>query len=107
MSLKALPSWYPGAAALLAAATLVGGPARGATACDPNEKSPGVTASGIKLGATMPLTGSAAAGGLGVSAGARAYYDMVNASGGVKGHKIGYTVRDDEYKPATAQQIRR
>ncbi len=92
-------------AALLASATLAGAPqAWSATACDTSEKSPGITASGIKLGATMPLTGSAAAGGLGVSAGARAYYDMVNAAGGIQGHKISFTVLDDEYKPATAQQ---
>lgn len=91
-------------AALLAFATLAGAPAWGAAACDPNEKSPGITAGEIKLGATMPLTGSAAAGGLGVSAGARAYYDMINAAGGIKGHKISYTVLDDEYKPATAQR---
>ncbi|MBV9749749.1 MAG: ABC transporter substrate-binding protein, partial [Acetobacteraceae bacterium] len=91
-------------AALLASATLAGAPAWSATACDPGEKSPGITASEIKLGATMPLTGSAAAGGLGVSAGARAYYDMVNAAEGIQGHKISFTVLDDEYKPATAQQ---
>jgi branched-chain amino acid transport system substrate-binding protein len=91
-------------AALLASAPLAAAPAWGATTCDPNERSPGITASEIKLGATMPLTGSAAAGGLGVSAGARAYYDMINAAGGIQGHKVGYTVLDDEYKPATAQQ---
>ena len=93
------------AAALLASAILAGTPqAWSATACDPSEKSPGITASEIKLGATMPLTGSAAAGGLGVSAGARAYYDRINAAGGIQGHKVSYTVLDDEYKPATAQQ---
>ena len=91
-------------AALLAYAALAGASAWGATACDPDEKSPGVAAGEIKLGATMPLTGSAAAGGLGVSAGARAYYDMVNAAGGIKGRKVSYIVRDDEYKPAAAQQ---
>lgn len=91
-------------AALLASATLAGAPTWGAATCDSNEKSPGITAGEIKLGATMPLTGSAAAGGLGVSAGARAYYDMINAAGGIQGHKISFTVLDDEYKPATAQQ---
>ena len=88
---------------LLASALLAAAPAR-ATTCDPGEKSPGITATEIKLGATMPLTGSAAAGGIGVSAGAKAYYDMVNAAGGVQGHKIAFTVLDDEYKPATAER---
>jgi len=102
---KAAPLRHGAArAALLASALLASSPAWSAAACDPNEKSPGITAGEIKLGATMPLTGSAAAGGLGVSAGARVYYDMINAAGGIKGRKINYIVLDDEYKPATAQQ---
>jgi ABC-type branched-subunit amino acid transport system substrate-binding protein len=75
-----------------------------ATTCDPAETSPGVTATEIKLGATMPLTGSAGTGGTSVRNGAAAYYDMINAAGGIAGHKISYTVLDDEYKPAAAQQ---
>ncbi len=88
---------------LLASAVLAATPGLGTT-CDPNQKSPGVTASEIKVGATMPLSGSAAAGGVGASAGAKAYYDMINAAGGVKGHKLSFTVLDDEYKPATAER---
>lgn len=88
---------------LLASAVLAATPGWGTT-CDPNQKSPGVTASEIKVGATMPLSGSAAAGGVGASAGAKAYYDMINAAGGVKGHKLSFTVLDDEYKPATAER---
>jgi ABC-type branched-subunit amino acid transport system substrate-binding protein len=98
------------ALSLSASLALIGGvavlapaPVAAAT-CDPNEKSPGVTSSEIKLGATMPLTGSAAAGGIGASAAAKAYYDMINAVGGVQGHKISFTVLDDEYKPATAER---
>ncbi len=81
----------------------VAGPA-GAAGCNPNEKSPGVTATTVRLGATMPLTGSAAAGGLGAGAGAKAYYAMVNAAGGVHGHKIDFTLLDDEYSPAAAER---
>jgi branched-chain amino acid transport system substrate-binding protein len=88
---------------LLASAVVAATPGWGTT-CDPNQKSPSVTASEIKLGATMPLSGSAAAGGIGASAGAKAYYDMINAAGGVKGHKLSFTVLDDEYKPATAER---
>ncbi len=78
--------------------------AMAATVCDANEKSPGVSETEIKLGATMPLSGSGAAVGLGTAAGAKAYYDMINKAGGVKGRKINYTVLDDQYKPAVAQQ---
>lgn len=90
------------AAALLASAAVTSGHA--ATTCDPNETAPGISDSEIKLGATMPLTGSAGSGGLGVKAGAGAYYDMINAAGGIKGRKVNYIVLDDEYKPATATQ---
>jgi branched-chain amino acid transport system substrate-binding protein len=76
----------------------------GATECKPDEASPGVTSSEVKLGALMPLSGSAAAGGLGAEAGAKAYYDKINAAGGIKGHKISFTVLDDQYQPAVAQQ---
>ena len=74
------------------------------TSCDPEESAPGVSETEILLGATMPLTGSGATVGLGTEAGAKAYFDMVNAAGGIKGRKINYKVLDDEYSPARAQQ---
>jgi branched-chain amino acid transport system substrate-binding protein len=76
----------------------------GAASCDKNEKSPGVTDSEISLGATMPLSGSGAAGGIGVRDGQQAYYKMINKQGGIKGHKIKLTVLDDQYSPAVAQK---
>lgn len=75
-----------------------------AASCDVNEKSPGITSSEISLGATMPLSGSAAAGGLGARDGQQAYYDMINKNGGIQGRKIKLTVLDDTYSAATAQQ---
>lgn len=75
-----------------------------ATVCDPNESAPGISESEIKLGTTMPLSGSGAPTGLGTAAGAKAYYEMINKAGGVKGRKINYTVLDDQYSPAVAQQ---
>ena len=94
-------------ARLLASAALIGAALAGpvqAAGCDPKEKTPGVTATEIKLGALMPLSGSAAAGGIGASAGAKAYFDILNDAGGIKGHKIAYTVLDDQYTPSVAQQ---
>ena len=75
-----------------------------AAACNTNENSPGITKTTIVLGATMPLSGSAAEGGQGVARGQKAYYGMVNASGGIKGHKIEFHALDDQYKPSVAQQ---
>jgi ABC-type branched-subunit amino acid transport system substrate-binding protein len=78
--------------------------AAAATECNPSEKSPGVSATEIKLGALMPMSGSAATGGIYGSAGAKAYYDIINDAGGIQGHKINYSVLDDQYSPAVAQQ---
>ena len=52
----------------------------------------------------MPLSGSGAPTGLGVAAGAKVYYAMVNKAGGVKGRMINFRVLDDQYSPAVAQQ---
>jgi len=72
--------------------------------CDPSATGPGVTSDQILLGTTMPLTGSAAAGGLGVKDGQEAYYAGLNAAGGIKGHKVKLNVLDDAYDPSTAQK---
>jgi branched-chain amino acid transport system substrate-binding protein len=68
---------------------------------------PGVTATSVLLGGTVPLSGEAAAFGA-VAPGAKAYFDYVNARGGVHGRKIEYRYYDDAYNPAnTVQQTRR
>ena len=54
----------------------------------------------------MPLTGEAAAFGA-VGPGARAYFDHVNARGGVHGRKIEYRFYDDAYNPAQTVQLTR
>jgi branched-chain amino acid transport system substrate-binding protein len=60
---------------------------------------PGVTSTSVLLGGTVPLTGEAAAFGT-VAPGAKAYFDYVNAKGGVNGRKIEYRYYDDAYNPA-------
>src|SRR4029453_3158697 len=67
---------------------------------------PGVTATSVLLGGTAPLTGEAAAFGT-VAPGAKAYFDYVNAKGGVKGRKIEYRYYDDAYNPAQTVQVTR
>lgn len=61
----------------------------------------GVTGSTITIGTTTPLSGPASFYA-GVSKGANAYYQYVNAHGGVNGRKIKYIVYDDGYDPAKA-----
>jgi branched-chain amino acid transport system substrate-binding protein len=67
---------------------------------------PGVTGTSVLLGGTVPLTGEAAAFGT-VGAGAKAYFDYVNARGGVNGRKIEYRYYDDAYNPAQTVQLTR
>jgi branched-chain amino acid transport system substrate-binding protein len=67
---------------------------------------PGVTPTSILIGGTVPLTGEAAAFGS-VGPGAKAYFDYVNARGGVYGRKIVYRYYDDGYDPSRTVQLTR
>jgi branched-chain amino acid transport system substrate-binding protein len=68
---------------------------------------PGITSSTIVVGGTSPLTGPAATYAS-VARGAKAYFEFVNARGGVNKRKIDYRIVDDAYNPAqTVQAVRR
>jgi branched-chain amino acid transport system substrate-binding protein len=67
---------------------------------------PGITPTTILLGGTSPLTGPAAAYAS-VARGARAYFDSVNAKGGVAKRKFRYEIVDDAYNPAQTIQATR
>jgi len=87
----------------LAAALLVALPASLAGAAP----DPGVSSTAILIGGTSPLTGPAAAY-TSVARGAKAYFDSVNAKGGVAKRTIDYRIVDDAYNPAqTVQVVRR
>jgi branched-chain amino acid transport system substrate-binding protein len=62
---------------------------------------PGVTATEIHLGSSVPLSGEAAIAG-NVARGADAYFKYVNDKGGVLGRKITFTYLDDAYDPGRA-----
>jgi branched-chain amino acid transport system substrate-binding protein len=67
----------------------------------------GVTDTVIKIGNINPYSGPASAyGAIGKAIGA--YFDMVNAEGGIKGRKIKFITLDDGYSPPKAvEQARR
>jgi branched-chain amino acid transport system substrate-binding protein len=76
---------------------------------DASEKKygPGVTDSEIKIGQTMPYSGPASAYGT-VGRLETAYFQMINARGGVNGRKINLISLDDSYSPPKAlEQTRR
>ena len=62
----------------------------------------GVTSTSIKLGVTLPMTGAASPGYNKVPSAMKAYFDYVNAAGGVNGRKITLIVKDDQYVPTLA-----
>jgi branched-chain amino acid transport system substrate-binding protein len=64
----------------------------------------GVTANQIVIGTTSPLTGLAAPGYKDITPGGQAYFDYLNANGGVNGRKIKYVVFDDQYNPALTKR---
>lgn len=62
----------------------------------------------IHLGAIMTKTGSPYSfGPVGIQAMTEAVYNQVNASGGINGHKISYTVVDDTNSPQGAAEAAR
>ena len=63
---------------------------------------PGLTATSIKLGITVPMTGIASPGYNKIPGAMKAYFDYVNANGGVNGRKITLVIKDDQYIPTTA-----
>jgi branched-chain amino acid transport system substrate-binding protein len=67
---------------------------------------PGISASTIVLGGTSPLTGPAAAYAS-VARGAKAYFDSINAKGGVARRKFDYRIVDDAYNPGQTIQATR
>jgi branched-chain amino acid transport system substrate-binding protein len=64
----------------------------------------GVTASTIKLGITLPMSGAASPGYKKIPGAMKAYFDYVNANGGVYGRKITLVVKDDAYTPTASVQ---
>ncbi len=77
--------------------------AAGAVAAD----TPGVTATEIKIGNTVPYSGPASSYGV-LGKLESAFFGMVNEQGGVANHKIDFISLDDAYSPPkTVEQIRR
>jgi branched-chain amino acid transport system substrate-binding protein len=94
-------SWlFP--AALLAAAALAASPAMAQKKYDP-----GATDTEIKIGNTNPYSGPASAYGV-IGKTIAAYFNKVNAEGGINGRKINFISYDDGYSPPkTVEQARK
>ncbi len=73
------------------------------------EESPGstvgITEETIKIGGHFPLTGVAAPGYSEIPLGHQAYYDYVNAGGGINGREIEWVFKDDAYDPSNTSSV--
>jgi ABC-type branched-subunit amino acid transport system substrate-binding protein len=66
---------------------------------------PGITADTVTIGSHQPLTGPAAPGYSEIAPAAKAYFDYVNANGGINGRKIVYKYLDDGYNPTNTVTV--
>ena len=73
-----------------------------ATAVPAQAKEVGVSSTEIKLGMTLPMTGTASLGYNKIPGAAKAYFDYLNANGGINGRKVTLVVKDDRYVPTEA-----
>ena len=73
-----------------------------ATAIPAQAAEVGVSSTQIKLGMTLPMTGTASLGYNKIPGAAKAYFDYLNANGGINGRKVTLVVKDDRYVPTEA-----
>ncbi|HSC02252.1 MAG TPA: ABC transporter substrate-binding protein [Solirubrobacteraceae bacterium] len=66
---------------------------------------PGVTATSITFGTHQPLTGPAAPGYSEIAPASQAFFNYVNANGGVYGRKIHLVIKDDAYNPTNTVNV--
>ena len=66
---------------------------------------PGITPTTITIGSHQPLTGPAAPGYSEIAPASTAYFDYVNAHGGIYGRTIIYKYLNDAYDPTTTASV--
>jgi branched-chain amino acid transport system substrate-binding protein len=101
----------------LVSAALLLGVGLGAVACGSSSSSssgssasggssaPGVTATSVTFGSHQPLTGPAAPGYSEIAPASQAFFNYVNAHGGVNGRKIHLVYKDDAYNPTNTVNV--
>ncbi len=94
-----------GVAAALVAACGSGGGGGGSTSN--TASAPGITATSVTIGSTQPLTGPAAPGYSEIAPAANAYFQYINAHGGVFGRSINFKFLDDGYNPTNTASLTR
>src|SRR6202453_3371663 len=70
-----------------------------------SSSAPGVTATSTTLGPHQPLTGPAAPGYSEIAPASQAFFDYLNAKGGIYGRKIHLIIKNDEYNPTKTVSV--
>jgi branched-chain amino acid transport system substrate-binding protein len=70
-----------------------------------SSSAPGVTKTTITFGTHQPLTGPAAPGYSEIAPASQAFFNYVNANGGVYGRKITLIIKDDAYNPTNTVNV--
>ncbi len=93
----------------LIAAAVTAGVAVAAVGCGSSSSggssAPGVTSNSITFGTHQPLTGPVAPGYSEIAPASQAFFDYVNAHGGVYGRKVHLIIKDDAYNPANTVNV--
>jgi ABC-type branched-subunit amino acid transport system substrate-binding protein len=92
--------WAAGAACVLAAALAIAG-----CGSSSSSSAPGVTSTSITFGTHQPLTGPAAPGYSEIAPASQAFFDYLNAHGGINGRKIHLIIKNDEYNPVQTVSV--
>ena len=77
----------------------------GSTSAKLTASAPGITATTITIGSHQPLTGIAAPGYDEISPASNAYFQYLNAHGGIYGRKVIYKVENDQYNPSITSTV--
>src|SRR6201993_543330 len=77
----------------------------GSSSSSSGATAPGVTATSITFGTHQPLTGPAAPGYSEIAPASQAFFNYVNAHGGVNGRSIHLIIKDDAYNPTNTVNV--
>src|ERR1700683_3385261 len=94
-----------GLAAVGVAALVITGCGSSSSGGSSGSSAPGVTATSITFGTHQPLTGPAAPGYDLIAPASQAFFDYLNAQGGIYGRKIHLVIKNDEYNPTQTVSV--
>jgi ABC-type branched-subunit amino acid transport system substrate-binding protein len=98
MRLRSYTTRVAGAAGAIVVAIVLAG-------CGSSSSEPGLSATSVTFGSHQPLTGPAAPGYSEIAPASQAFFNYLNAQGGINGRKIHLVYKDDEYNPAKTVNV--